>query len=284
MAGNPATRPGGAPLRQARSHGEDIARSPQFEWFARAGLATRGVVYVLIGVLALKLALGDGGKATNQQGALQTIGQQPFGTVLLILVAIGLAGYACWRLLRAAIGRGPEGSDDAKARIDGLVSGIAYAGLAVTAVKILAGSGGGGGGASDPDKATGGVLGWPGGTWLVALVGAIIIGVGLEQGYKAVKKKFLEDSKTGEMSYRVRRWFTALGVAGYLARMVIFTLIGYFLIKAAIDYDPDEAIALDGALAHLGQTSYGPVLLGVVAAGLVCFGVYSIADARFRRV
>ena len=227
--------------------------------------------------------MGEGGKATNQQGALQTIAEQPLGTALLIMVAIGLAGYATWRLLRAAIGHGPEGADDAKERIAGLVSGIGYAALCVTAVKILAGSGGGGG-ASNPDKATGGVLGWPGGTWLVAIVGVIIVGVGLEQGYKAVKKKFLEDSKTGEMSHRVRQGFTALGVAGYLARMVVFALIGYFLIKAALDYDPDEAIALDGALAHLGQSSYGPILLGAVAAGLVCFGAYSIADARFRKV
>ena len=282
MAGNPTTT-GGAPLREARAHGERIERTPQFEWFARAGLVARGVIYIVIGVLALKLALGDGGKTTNQQGALETIAKQPFGTVLLIMVAIGLAGYASWRLLRAAVGHGPEAADDTKERIDGVVSGIGYAALCVTAVKILAGSGGGGG-ASKPDKATGGVLSWPGGTWLVAIVGAIIIGVGLEQGYKAVKKKFLENSKTGEMSHRVRQGFTALGVAGHLARMVVFALIGYFLIKAALEYDPDEAIALDGALAHLGQSSYGPFLLGTVAAGLICFGAYSIADARFRKV
>jgi hypothetical protein len=283
MAPNPTARAAGAPVREARSQGESIARTPQFEWFARAGLVARGVVYIVIGVLAIKLALGDGGKTTNQQGALQTIAKQPFGTVLLIMVAAGLAGYATWRLLRAALGHGAEGGDeDAKERIDGLVSGIGYAALCATAVQILAGSGGGGG--SDPDKTTGGVLGWPGGTWLVAIAGAIIIGVGLEQGYKAFKRKFLEDSKTGEMSHRVRQGLTALGVAGYLARMVVFTLIGYFLIKAALDYDPDKAIALDGALAHLGQSSYGPILLGAVAAGLVCFGTYSIVDARFRKV
>ena len=283
MAGTPTARPGGAPLREARAHGEGIARTPQFEWFARAGLAARGVVYVVIGVLAIKLALGDGGKATNQQGALQTIAKQPFGTALLIMVAVGLAGYASWRLLRAALGHGPEGADDAKERVDGVVSGIGYAALCVTAVKILAGSGGDGGG-SNPDKATGGVLGWPGGTWLVVIAGAIIVGVGLEQGYKALKQKFLDDSKTGEMSHRVRQAFTALGVGGFLARMVVFTLIGYFLIKAALDYDPEKAIALDGALAHLGQSSYGPLVLGAVAAGLTCFGAYSIADARYRKV
>ena len=280
---SPSARPGGAPLREARAHGEGIARSPQFEWFARAGLVARGVVYLVIGVLAVKLALGDGGKTTNQQGALKTIAEQRFGTVLLVLVAIGLAGYASWRLLRAAIGHGPEGADDAKERVSGVASGIGYAALCLTAVKIIAGSGGGGG-SSGPDKATGGVLGWPAGTWLVAIVGLIIVGVGLEQGYKGIKRKFLEDSKTGEMSHRVRQGFTALGVAGHLARMVIFALIGYFLIKAALDYDPDKAIALDGALAQLSHSSNGPILLGVVAAGLVCFGIYSVADARFRKV
>ena len=282
MAGNP-TATGGAPLREARAHGERIERTPQFEWFARAGLVARGVIYIVIGVLALKLALGDGGKTTNQQGALETIAKQPFGTVLLIMVAIGLAGYASWRLLRAAVGHGPEAADDTKERIDGVVSGIGYAALCVTAVKILAGSGGGGGG-SQAGKATGGVLGWPAGVWLVAIAGVIIVGVGVEQGYKGLTRKFLENSKTGEMSHRVRQGFTALGVAGYLSRMVVFGLIGYFLVKAALDYDPDKAVALDGALAHVGQTSYGPVLLGVVAAGLVCFGAYSIADARFRKV
>jgi hypothetical protein len=283
MAGNPTTRAAGAPLREARAHGEDVAQTPQFEWFARAGLAARGVVYIVIGVLAVKLALGDGGKATTQQGALATIAEQPLGTVLLILVAVGLAGYACWRLLRAAIGHGPEASDDTKERIDGLFSGIGYAGLCVTAIKILAGSGAGSGG-KEADETTGGVLGWPGGTVLVAIGGAIIIGAGLQQGYKAFKKTFLESSKTAEMSHRVRQAFTALGVAGHLARMVIFALMGYFVIKAALDYDPDKAVALDGALAHLGQASYGPLLLGIVAAGLVCFGAYSIADARFRKI
>jgi Domain of Unknown Function (DUF1206) len=265
-----------------RARGERFARTWQFEYLARAGLAARGAVYIVIGVLAVKLALGDGGQATNQQGALQTIAKQPFGKLLLILVAIGLAGYATWRLVRAAIGHGAEGADDTKERIDGLVSGIGYAGLFVTAVKIVAGSGGGGG--SNPGKAAGGVLSWPAGPWLVGIAGVIIIAVGLQQGYKGVKRKFLENSKTGEMGPRVRQAFTAAGVFGHLARMVVFALIGYFLIKAAIDYDPDKAIALDGALAKLGHASYGPILLGIVAAGLIGFGLYSVADARYRRV
>ncbi len=272
-----------APVRETQSRAERIAHTPQFEWMARAGLVALGSVYVVVGVLALKLALGDGGEATSQQGALQTIAQQPLGKVLLVLVAVGLTGYAFWRLLRAAIGRGPEAADDTQDRLAGLVSGIANGALVVTAIKVLIGSGAGNSNAQ-ADKTTGGVLGWPGGTVLVAVTGAVIIGVGLAQGYKAVRREFLEDSKTGEMSPQVRKGFTTLGVVGYSARMVVFALIGYFLIRAALNYDPDKAVALDGALAHLGQAPYGPVLLGIVAAGLLCFGTYSIIDARFRKV
>jgi hypothetical protein len=271
-----------APVRGAERKGNDFAQSKQFEWLARAGIATRGVVYAVIGVLAIKLAFGSGGKTTNQQGALAEIAKQPFGKALLIFVAIGLAGYAIWRLVRAAIGHGPEASDDTKERIDGAVSGIGYLSLFVTAVSILVGSGGGGSGG--PGKATGGVLGWPGGQFIVGIAGLIIIGVGLQQGYKGITKKFCENSKTEEMSESVERSFAALGIFGHLARMVVFALIGYFLVRAAIDYDPDKAVSLDGALAAVRDASYGPFLLGLVAAGLLGFAAYSIADARYRKV
>ena len=272
-----------APIRRAQGKGSDFARSSQFEWLARAGIATRGVIYAIIGVLAIKLAAGSGGETTNQQGALGEIAKQPFGKKLLIVVAVGLLGYATWRLVRAAVGHGAETTDDAKERIDGVASGIGYLGLFITAVSILIGSGSGGGGGG-PDKATGGVLGWPGGQILIGIIGLIIIGVGLEQGYKGITKKFCEKSKTEEMSEHVKRSFTALGVFGHLARAVVFALMGYFLVRAAIDYDPDEAIGLDGALAALRDASYGPFLLGVVAAGLIGFAAYSIADARYRKV
>jgi hypothetical protein len=273
---------GRMPVRQAQSKGDDVARTRQFEWLARAGLAARGGIYAIIGVLAVKLALGDGGKTTNQQGALETLAKQPFGKALLILMAIGLAGYAIWRLLRAAIGHGPEASDDTKERLAGLASGIAYAMLCVTAVSILIGSGGSSGGG--PDKATGGVLDWPGGQILVGIAGLVMIGVGFDQGYKGIKKKFLEKSKTEQMSEGLERAFTALGVVGHLARMIVFALIGYFLIRAAIDFDPDKAVGLDGALSTLAHASYGPILLGIVAAGLIAFAAYSVADARYRKV
>jgi len=266
---------------EARRHGDNAASAETLGWLARAGLVARGVVYLIVGVLALKLALGDGGKATNQQGALKTIADGSFGKLLLIAMAIGLAGYALWRLLRAAVGHGAEQQDSGGDRVAALASGIAYAILCVTAVKILTGSRTGSG---TPKEATGGVLAWSGGTVIVGIAGAILIGVALYQAYKGFAKKFLEDAKTSEMSHRVRQAYTALGVFGHVARAVVFALIGYGMIKAAIDYDPNKAVGLDGALRELAHASYGPALLGAVAAGLVGFAAYSIADARYRKV
>lgn len=266
---------------KAKRGGDELAHAKTLGWLARAGLVARGVVYLVIGVLALKLAFGDGGKATNQQGALQTIAHQSFGKTLLILVAIGLAGYALWRLIRAAVGHGAEQRDSGSDRVAALASGIAYGILCVTAVKILTDSSTGSG---TPKEPTAGVLGWSGGTVLVAIAGAVLIGVAVYQAYKGLAKKFVEDAKTGEMNPGVRKGYTALGVFGHVARAVVFALVGYGLIKAAIDYNAKEAIGLDGALRELADASYGPALLGLVAAGLAGFGIYSMVDARYRKV
>jgi fumarate reductase subunit D len=271
------------PAREAQIGGEKVARSRGFEWLARSGFVARGLIYGIIGILAIKLALGVGGTTTNQQGALRTIARQPFGKVLLILVAIGLAGYALWRLLHALLGHGPEHSDSSFDRVAALGSGIVYAGLCAIAVEILLGSGSSGGSGS-ASKTTAGVFGWPGGTWLVGIAGAVLVGIGVYQGYRGISKDFLEDSKTEQMSPRVRKWIDWIGSFGHLARMVVFGLVGVFLIKAAVDFNPDTAVGLDGALAKIANASYGPFLLGVVAAGLIAFGVYSLSDARYRRI
>jgi hypothetical protein len=270
------------PVQHAQVGGEKVARSDGFEWLARAGFVARGLIYGIIGVLALKLAVGAGGTTTNQQGALETIARQPFGKVLLILVAIGLGGYALWRLIHALLGHGPEDSDTSSDRVAALGSGIVYAGLCAVAVEILLGAGGSS--SASAQKTTAGVFGWPAGTWLVGFAGAVLLGIGLYQGYRGLSKDFLEDSKTEQMSARVRNWIEWIGSFGHLARMVVFGLVGVFLIKAAVDYNPNKAVGLDGALAKLAHQSYGPFLLGLVAAGLVAFGLYSLSDARYRRI
>jgi hypothetical protein len=278
-----ATTPSPSPVRRVRRGGEATARQPGFERLARGGLIARGVVYGVVGVLSLKLALGAGGKTTSQQGALKTVAHEPFGKALLIALTIGLAGYAIWRLVRAGIGHGSREKDSGLDRLAGAASGVVYAGLCFTSVEILAGAGSGGA-SSSPKKTAGGVLGWTGGTVIVAVAGLILIGVALYQGYKGVSRDFLDNSDTAKMSRQVKRAFTALGVFGHLARMVVFGLIGFGLLKAAIDYNPHSAIGLDGALNKLAHNSYGPFLLGVVAAGLIGFALYSIADARYRKI
>ena len=271
------------PVREARAGGEKVARSQGFEWLSRAGFVARGLIYGIIGILAIKLAIGAGGATTNQQGALRTIARQPFGKVLLILVALGLAGYALWRLVHALLGHGPEDFDNGFDRVAAFGSGIVYGGLCAIAVEILLGSGSSGG-AGNAQKTTAGVFGWPGGTWLVGIAGVVVIGIGFYQGYRGISKNFLKDSKTEQMSAWVRNWIEWIGSFGYLARMVVFGLVGVFLIKAAIDYNPHKAVGLDGALAKIAHASYGPFLLGIVAAGLIAFGIYSLSDARYRRI
>lgn len=265
---------------KAKGQGEQLAHAKTLGWLARAGLVARGVVYGIIGILALKLALGDGGKATDQTGALKTISGQTFGEALLILVAIGLGGYSLWRLTRAAIGHGAEQRDSTFDRISALDSGIAYGLLCITAIQILVSSAG----PESTKQTTGGVLDWPAGPLLVGVAGAILVGVAVYQAYKGLARKFLEDAKTGEMSETVEKAYTALGVFGHVARAVIFALIGYGLIKAAVDYNAKEAVGLDGALRELQHASYGPALLGAVAVGLAGFALYSIVDARYRKV
>jgi hypothetical protein len=275
-------RPGSEAIRGAEQAGDDVAQSAPFEWLSRAGFVARGVIYGIIGLLALKLAVGAGGKATNQQGAMKTIAHQPSGQLLLILVAIGLGGYAIWRFVRAAVGHGPEGHDGGFDRVAALASGIVYAGLCVVAIRVLINAHAKS--SASPHDVAAGVFGWPAGTWIVGIAGAVMIGVGLYQGYRGLSKGFLHDSKTEEMSPAVKAWITRVGVFGYLARMVVFVLVGAFLIKAAHDFNASAAIGLDGALAKIVHASYGPWLLGVVASGLIAFALYSISDARYRRI
>jgi hypothetical protein len=272
-----------SPLRSAQRGGELVARRKGFEWLARAGLLARGVVYGIIGLLAIKLAVGSAGKTTNQQGALQTVAQQPFGKVLLVALAIGLAGYAAWRLIRAVLGHGTQEQDSSFDRLAAAASGLVYGALCVVAIKILTGAGSGGG-SSAPKQTTAGILGWSGGTVIVGAVGGVLIGVAIYQGYKGIARKFTEEANTAVMSPRVKRSYETVGVLGHLARMVVFGLTGYGLLTAAVDFDPRKAIGLDGALRELSSNSYGPLLLGIVAAGLIAFALYSMADARYRKI
>ena len=254
-----------------------------FEGLARAGYAARGVIYAMIGVLAIRIAQGTGTARPNQQGAMQKIGHQPFGHAMLLLLAIGLGGYALWRLALALVGQTPEyGKHSAMDRVGAVGSAIAYAAFCLLAVSVLRGTAGSS--ASKPSTTTAGVLHWTGGREIVAAAGILFLGVAAYQAYLGLSKKFLKYSKTAEMSPGVRTAFTRIGTAGLVARAVAFALIGAFVLKAAIDYTPRDAVGIDGALVRLTHHAYGTTALIVVAAGLILFGAYSLADARYRKI
>jgi hypothetical protein len=285
-------------VERARASAEHPAREVRrdaergtgwYAWVARGGLVAKGVSYAIVGVLAIQVALGEGGRTTSREGALATIAQNGLGRALLVVLVFGFAAYALWRFVSAFAER--EDDDDASGKAKnwgkraGYVGrGLIYAGLTYATIRILAGSGGGQSQNEEAKSTTAGLLEWPGGRWLVGLVGLAIVGAGAWNAYRGVAQKFEDKWRIGEMSVTERRWGGRAGVAGHLARAVVFTLIGIFVTKAAVEYDPDEAIGLDGALQKLAEASYGSILLGVTAAGLVCYGLYCLVDARYRDV
>ena len=261
-----------------------------YSWLARIGLVAKGVSFGVVGVLAVRLALGDGGKATSRQGALATIADESFGRVLLVMLVCGFAAYAIWRFVEAFAEREDdegEAKGEAKKwgkRVGYVGRGLIYAGLAVTTVKLLVNSSGGESQNEQARQSTATVLDWPAGRWLVGLAGLAIIGAGVWNLYRGLTRKFADRWRSGEMSETERRWGGRIGLAGHLARAVVFGLIGLFITKAAVEYDPNESIGLDGALQKLVNTDHGPYLLGLTAVGLICYGLYCFVDARYRDV
>ena len=258
------------------------------EWvpvLARVGLVAKGVSFVIVGGLAVALAAGEGGKATSREGALAAIADETGGELLLVLLALGFAAYALWRFSEPFL---EDGDDDGfkkyGKRAGWIGRGLIYAGLAYGTVQLLVSAGGSQSQNAKAQHATAQVLSWPAGTWLVGIAGACVVGAGLYNGYRGVARKFRDKWKTGEMNHAALKWGTRVGVVGLLARMVVFGLIGAFLIKAAVEYDPKEAIGLDGALQKLSHQSYGPWLLGLAAAGLVAYGLFCVVEARYRDV
>jgi hypothetical protein len=254
-------------------------------WYAvvaRVGLVAKGISFAIVGVLALKLALGSGGSATSRQGALQQLAGTTFGEALLIALAFGFASYALWRFLQAFAEKPSREESGAKAwakRAGYVGRGLIYASLTYSTVKILIGADQQQSQNGKAHQTTATVLSWPGGTWIVGIAGAVILGVALWNLYRGIARKF-EDKWTRGYS----EWGSRAGVAGHVARFVVFGLMGWFVIRAAVDYDPKKAIGLDGALQKLAHAGYGSWLLGLTAAGLVAYAVFCFVDARYRDV
>ncbi len=252
----------------------------------RSGFVARAITYGLIGAIALALAVGAGAapEAPNQQGALALIGQAPLGRVAVAVIAAGLLGYALWKFLQAINGRGPEGGGgpELKDRIANAGGGVAYLIFFVVAVRVLMGTHSSG--SSDPRQTAGGILGWPGGPLIVGIGGAALIAISAYQAFDAIRGSFADDSKVEEMSGVSLNLFLVLGLIGLVARALVFALVGYFLIRTAVEFKPSSAVGVDGALAAVHSEPYGPVLLGLVAGGLLVFALFSLLEARYRQL
>ena len=271
----------------SRSTAKARSGSGWYAVVARTGLVAKGLSFGLVGALAIKLAIGSGGEATSRQGALAQLSHHAFGKVALIALAIGFAAYALWRFVQAAAESPDEEDGAAKvwAKRAGYVGrGLIYAALAYSTVRLLAVGGQSESQNERAHKSAAMVLGWPAGRVIVAAAGLAIVGVGLWNLYRGLATKFDDKWRTGELSPAVRKWGTRVGVVGHVARFVVFGLVGVFLVKAALDYNPKDAIGIDGALQKLAHASYGPFLLGMTAAGLVAYGLYCLVDAKLRDV
>ena len=264
----------------------ETATSSTATALGRAGYVTRGVVYLIIGWLALQAATGSGGAATDKQGALETIGQQPLGVVLLGVVAAGLAAYAAWTLACAVFDVEHRGHDAGGlfARGGYGAAAVSYGGLALAAANLALGSGSAGKGSDAVTQDwTARLLSAPFGPLLVIALGGILIAVAAVEFGKAYTASFQKELRLNGLGADLHRWIVRVGRMGLAARGTVFALIGVFLIQAARHQDSGEAVGLGGALQKLAEQPSGEILLGVVAAGLCMYGLYSFVQARYRR-
>jgi hypothetical protein len=266
------------------SKGRRAGRSPWVERLGRAGLVAKGVLYVVLGILAVKVALGARDEKADREGVLREIAAQPFGRALLTLLALGFFGYAAWRLAQGFLDRDAKGEDaSGLAKRGGAVArGIWWGALGVLTVAKIVGAGGGASGKED--EATAGVLALPLGRYIVFAAAAGFLAAAGFNGYRAITCNFRKRLETYRMSEAEEKAATGVGVLGHLARVVVFGLIGLFLAKAAWEFDAGETRSLDGALREVAAQPYGTFLLCTVAVGLGAYGLYSFAQARYRDV
>ncbi|GAA3643523.1 DUF1206 domain-containing protein [Streptomyces chitinivorans] len=248
---------------------------------ARWGLVAYGVVYLLIGLLALRIASGDREGQADSGGALRELAQQPFGRVLVWAVGIGLAGLALWRLSEALLGAARPDGHTPKERLRSAARCAVLAVLSASAIAFAAGSANGGSSDRQSQDLTSRVLGLPAGRWLVGALGLAVVAVGVWSAVRALRHEFREE--LGPVPARLRRTVDVLGVAGGIARGLVFAVAGGFAVLAAVRYDPDSAKGLDDSLRALAAAPAGPWLLAAVAVGLALYGLFLFAMARWHK-
>ena len=274
---------------EVKETGEEVAYSPLMETLARIGFGARGLIYFVMGVIDVQVATGAAHAPADQQGALAAISAQPVGKILLLIVLVGLVGYTLWGLIRVIFDPLHLGKD-AKGfvqRLWFLTSAFTYGSLIFPTYNLLNGSGGSaqnGQQTAQTQQSVTPLLSSTGGQWLVGILGLISLGIGFGQVFQGLSRKFDKQFELYRLNPRQRVWIRRLGRFGTVARGITFGLIGAFLIISAVRADPSQAQGIDGALLKLAQLPYGPWLLGIVAVGLIAFGIYSMSGVLWFRL
>jgi hypothetical protein len=270
---------------RAGSATKRTAANPMLGFLERVGYVIRGVLYAVMGALALGLALGVGGSATDQTGSLVLLTANPAGRVVLLAVILGLGAYALWGFVRAIFDPLHRGDDPPgiAERLGFAWSGIAYSALVIFALKLLSGS------ASpshrDSTQSTiASVLAYPAGKWFAIGIGLVAIAVGIGQFVDAYRATFRTDLKRGEMSKAEREIVDNLGRMGMVSRGVTFSLVGWFVIQGALHQDASQVHGYGGAFVFLLSQPFGHPLLAAVAIGFIALGVHSFACAKWIRL
>lgn len=258
---------------------------PWVRRFGRFGFVAKGLVYVMIGVLAALEAFSQKGNTTGTSGALQSIARMPFGEVALWFIGIGLIGYILWNFIQAIKDPENKGHDPKglMIRTGYFISGVIYTSLAFAAIKLASHTGSSGGGNSEKTISAK-LMEQPFGVWLVGLLGTIIIGYGVYELYSGTKDKFMSKFKTYEMNDQERKIAQFSGKLGLISRGIVLSMVGFFFIRTAYTNNPNESKGLGGALAELANQPYGIFLLAIVAVGLILYGVYQIILGRYQHM
>lgn len=273
-------------MTQASAQQAKEELAPWVERLSRLGYAAKGIVYIIVGFLAFQAAFELGGRTTDSRGALQSIFRQPFGRILLFAIAVGLVGYLVWRLTEAIFdieykGTGFKGIIK---RLGYALSGLAYGSLALTALQLALGlsvSGGDNG----SQVWTARLLNFPFGRYLVAAVGLVAVGLGVNAAYVAVTGMFLKKIKTEEMSDTAKKWVSVAGATGLIARGIVLGMVGWFFLQAAWLANASKAGDSAKALSIIEGRPFGSWLLGILAVGVTVYGLYALlVQSRYRQM
>lgn len=247
------------------------------------GHLAKGVVYSAIGGIALAGVIGEASGPGGMKDVIRWIQNQPFGQILLVLITVGLFSYCAWRWIKSLEDTSGEGSD-----AEGLIkrtgyaaSGTVYGLLGVYAITLL--TGGSSNGDSRQDMLAQ-ILQQPFGQIVVGVIALILVGVGLYQLNTGLKEKFMEEIDHSQLHGDERKLYRNLGKAGHVSRAVIYGIMAYFLARVALSSDPSQFRGIEGAIEYLGGQTMGTILVALVALGLLLYGLFMFAKAKYPRV